>query len=272
MNEHLNHMLHYTEIEMTSGQILCKVGSIDRHWHSFYEMEYIYDGEGIININGNDFEFSSGTVYFVTPNDFHSHTFKRDTIIKTVPFFDFYFEKNSTASNILSSGYKIINLKENDLSWINSIFDRIISRDFEKGPNKSEYYIGLLNVILMEMSLHKNVQLKSNHQNLDPIQHSIHYIHSHFREQLTLESIAYLVGYSPNYFCSEFKKISGMSFKKFLNEQRLKYAVTLLKTTDLSITEVAETSGFNSISYFLKVFNKKFGIPPKVYKKNQAEL
>ena len=57
-----------------------------------------------------------------------------------------------------------------------------------------------------------------------------------------------------------------MTFKQFLTEQRISYAVKLLENTNLSITEIALASGFNSVSYFLNVFKNKFNMSPKEYK------
>jgi len=266
MNEYLNNMLHYINENMNAHAINCKVGNTPTHWHSFYEMEYIYEGEGILHVNGNDFEFSTGTIHFVTPNDFHAYTFTKKTIIKNVSFHDIYFEKNSIASNTMCSGFKIMHLSSEQVEWYNLVFDKILYDENSVTLYKQEYLIHMLNLILIDFARASNMKINSSYHIDDPIQHSAHYIQTHFREQLSLESVANIIALSPNYFCSEFKKATGMTFKKYLNTQRLSYAVKLLKNTDLSITEVAETCGFNSISYFLKVFQNQYNMTPKAYK------
>lgn len=63
----------------------------------------------------------------------------------------------------------------------------------------------------------------------------------------------------------EWKKENDLSLNEYIQKVRLEYAVTLLKTEDKTITEIAYLSGFNSQSYFTKVFKKKYGTAPSEY-------
>ena len=53
-----------------------------------------------------------------------------------------------------------------------------------------------------------------------------------------------------------------MTFTEKLNDLRAEYAKTLLMTTDMTVTAIAESCGFSSAQYFYKVFTKKYGTPP----------
>ena len=70
-------------------------------------------------------------------------------------------------------------------------------------------------------------------------------------------------GYRYSYFSEIFEKIYGQTAVKTVTDLRLKYAKELLITKRYSIKEISELSGFNSISYFSKVFKKNFGVSPK---------
>ena len=64
----------------------------------------------------------------------------------------------------------------------------------------------------------------------------------------------------------------GMTCVDYINEYRLKIATNLLETTDMSIMEIAVKVGVNNISYFNKIFKKKFNLTPKEYRKNLKNI
>ena len=63
MDDYLNFLKYNSDDKIYASSTLCKWDSIKQHWHNFYEIEFICEGEGIININGEDFPFKSGTLH-----------------------------------------------------------------------------------------------------------------------------------------------------------------------------------------------------------------
>ena len=82
------------------------------------------------------------------------------------------------------------------------------------------------------------------------------YISNHFSENLTLEEVASLAGFSKYHFARLFKQYTNSSFYKFLNQKRIEYAKSLLLDPELAVTEVAAQSGFSSLSAFLRMFKQ----------------
>lgn len=80
------------------------------------------------------------------------------------------------------------------------------------------------------------------------------YIHEHCTEDLCLDDIAALAGFSKYHFSRLFKNFTGLSFYKYLNKKRIEQAEKLLVDPALSITEVALQSGFSSLSAFIRMF------------------
>lgn len=80
------------------------------------------------------------------------------------------------------------------------------------------------------------------------------YIIEHFSEDLTLDSIADLSGFSKYHFSRLFKQFTNMSFYKYLNKKRIENAEKLLMDQALTITEVALRCGFSSLSAFIRMF------------------
>ena len=59
-----------------------------------------------------------------------------------------------------------------------------------------------------------------------------------------------------------FKQQMGTGFIEYLNDYRLTMAERLLKSSDASVLEIAEQSGFDNLSYFNRIFKRKYGISP----------
>ena len=80
------------------------------------------------------------------------------------------------------------------------------------------------------------------------------YLNQHCTEDLTLEEVADLAGFSKYHFSRLFKEFAGMPFYKYLNTRRIAYSEKLLLDPEINVTEVAIRSGFNSISAFMRMF------------------
>ena len=61
--------------------------------------------------------------------------------------------------------------------------------------------------------------------------------------------------------------MTAQSFTTFLNERRLNEAAAMLRGIDDTVLAVAESCGFGNLSYFNRVFKKKFGLTPREYRR-----
>ncbi len=85
---------------------------------------------------------------------------------------------------------------------------------------------------------------------------------------VTLEELAVHFGRSRSYISHLFKKLTGRSIRAYCNELKLFSAEKLLRTTEMSVTEIAFESGFEDTSYFVRLFKEKYGYTPYKYKKS----
>ena len=93
------------------------------------------------------------------------------------------------------------------------------------------------------------------------------FIETHFDKPINLNAISQSVHLSPNYFSNYFKSQTGYNVSEYLIKVRMERAKKLLKTTMLSVGEVAEQVGYDDANYFNKLFKSKIGLPPGEYKK-----
>ena len=103
------------------------------------------------------------------------------------------------------------------------------------------------------------------------IEEAIEFINNNFTRQLNLDDIAESVSLSPIYFHHRFKAATGETPHDYLTGLRIKKAVNLLMTTDLSLAQIAYECGFSSQSYFSYVFKKAMNATPREYMRKMYE-
>lgn len=94
------------------------------------------------------------------------------------------------------------------------------------------------------------------------------YIQAHFCEQIRLEDLAKRFSISESYLSRSFKDMIGMGITEYINILRIRRAQELLEDSRLSVAEIARAVGFESASYFGRVFQKHLAIPPRQYRKD----
>ena len=93
------------------------------------------------------------------------------------------------------------------------------------------------------------------------------YIDKNYTDDLSLDTVSGVAGFSKFHFSRLFKQFTDMSFYDYLNQRRVRAAETLLLDPDIPITEIAMRSGFSSISTFNRVFKSFKECTPSEFKK-----
>ncbi|NQX68696.1 response regulator [Paenibacillus alba] len=93
------------------------------------------------------------------------------------------------------------------------------------------------------------------------------YANENFYKDINLNAISKLFYVTPNYVSHLFKKEMGINFTEYISKLRIDYAGTLLQSSDLTIQQVSEKSGFNDYFYFTRIFKKVTGLTPSEFRK-----
>lgn len=96
----------------------------------------------------------------------------------------------------------------------------------------------------------------------------IHYIYNHLNERITIQTLGKVTGLNPCYLSTLFKKETGTTIHRFIQNKRLETARNMLKKSNYSCTEISSLLGFSSQSHFIQCFQKKYRITPAEYQKN----
>jgi AraC-like DNA-binding protein len=93
------------------------------------------------------------------------------------------------------------------------------------------------------------------------------YIQNHYSESISLKQVSDLVFMSESNFCKFFKKATSTTFSDYLNDLRINEACHLLLYSEDTVSKIAQDCGFESLSYFNRVFLRKKQMSPTVFRK-----
>ena len=92
------------------------------------------------------------------------------------------------------------------------------------------------------------------------------YLQYHFHEPVTLEALGHLTELNPQYLSVMFKKETGSSVTEYIRQLRISTAQELLRTTTMSVGQIAETVGYTDPLYFSRIFQKEVHQSPRRYR------
>jgi len=248
------------------------------HQHEEIQLSYIKKGEGSLIVNDNIHSFKTGQIVVLGSNVPHvfksvsqsastSHMltvfFKRDSF--GTDFFE--IEELKTLSRFFKKAGHCFKI-ETPSQHLTLLFEKIFS------ASKLERFLLFLKLLkglqrAESIQLSTGIQSKKYSDNEGQRMAKIYaYSMNHFRDKIALDEIASEVAMTPQAFCRYFKKRTRKTYIEFLNEIRIEEACTFLKKhPEMSITEIAEASGFNNISNFHRKFKALKGMRPLLFRK-----
>lgn len=239
------------------------------HWHERLEIIVVNEGKLCLNIGKDVIVFGAGEMAVIAPRYPHKgYTEEKDTRYDVLMFDvrSFYNETDickEYLAVLLDGGvrFKRVIQEKNVIEC----FENIVEHSEEKSMwIIAEIY--KLIYLLLEYGIEKlnvqNIRDKATEK-------MIKYIEEHFREEMTVESLAKQFGYSKEHFCRKFKEATGLAPMKYLGIYRIEMAEKLLKYSKYSVSEAAEQCGFYDANYFTRRFKAHFGMAPTKYIKKE---
>lgn len=107
---------------------------------------------------------------------------------------------------------------------------------------------------------------RKQEENIEKFIEICNYISAHCSDELNLEAVASMSGFSKFYFSRLFKQFTNVSFYKYVNQKRIEKAAEMLTEPNISITNVALSCGFESLSSFIRMFKIVKGCTPTEFR------
>lgn len=155
-----------------------------------------------------------------------------------------------------------ISMIENGEQWFGKLLQCIEA--LESAPTRDIRETMLENFLQQR----RNAYIQTVPKRSGAIVNAVKYIDEHYREKLSLESLATQLHMNGSYVSELFKKEMGVTINEYINKLRLNHACEQLCFTDYSIGEVAESCGFSDQNYFTRAFKRFLGITPSQYRTN----
>jgi len=270
------------EIEFFVQSNLKNTTACSAHIHKATELLYVREGSFTVTLDGTRYEIyegdliliCSGAIHYVVTGDSPKNSYY---VIKIPPSFFIDFSRHDAGAEYAMRF--ALNRRENKCFWhreeldgseIKRVLDSLIS-EFTQKKYAYEVAIKLKIMELLLTILRHDAPNEAlvNDQTSRLIYSVMNYVQERFAEDIDEKELAKSYGMSYSYFSRSFNRVTGMTFKKYLNRTRIRKAEQLLFSDGCSISEAAITCGYNSISYFIKVYRSVTGKTP--YKALRAE-
>jgi AraC-like DNA-binding protein len=249
------------------------------HIHPEYELTYIVKGNGYRLIGNSHHEFSDDDFVLIGPNLPHTWFGKAvegnkfEAIVIQLPsefvqkIIDFK-ETNHLKSLFEKSKCGIL-FKEQPLDIKKSLINMINSNGIEK-------MLALIS-ILTRISICGTMPISSaiyKYQINEEMEIRINkvcvFLQNNFSNNISLKKVADLIFMTESNFCKFFKKTTSITFSNYLNDLRISAVCKFLINSDDNIKNIAYSCGFESLSYFNRVFLKKKQMTPKEFRINHS--
>lgn len=253
-------------------KIVSKAPLHNMHHHRSYELYYMVKGQREYFIADRFFMIDEADLVLIPKNVFH-RTAGEGGLRFLVHFSEAFLEKWVTPAAIhplLEQLPPVFRGEELQKRQLTDLLNRMLAeytRAQSEGTSTDDRLLaGCLYQVLFTMHYSSNTYIPGN-QTDERITRIVHYINENYDSISDVESIAREFYISKYHLCRFFKKNLGISLITYLNTIKIRNACRMIKEGCTNLTEVAMQCGFNSPSYFCKVFKKEIGISPTDYRR-----
>lgn len=257
------------------------------HWHQDLEFILVIEGNLLIDLGETSFTLQKGQLLFLNTNVLH---FMKTASAQNCTAITIVFDAELVgghAESIYRKQYILPLLSCHNLNYIIfsveiawqkkciDYFKKACTLFLEETPAFLFAIREQLSYICYEIV--ENCQTELSAPAIYPtveyqrIKQLLEYIHTHYHEAISLNTLAIAANISQRECFRCFQTILHTTPMAYITKYRISTAVSLLQNTSLSITEIALSVGFNSSSYFSKIFREHIGVTPFHYRKSNQK-
>ena len=227
-----------------------------------YELVWIVKGRGQIVIQERTTTVAAGDLICFRPGVLHSLAALDE------PYMEFYGVHFTPPPE--TDDLPIPNVMHLEAPYrIEALFREL----YEAHSQKTYFYQWRQNVVLEQIlcELMETAEQKKAPAEAMRIRRVLAYIHEEPCRAFSLEELLRQAGVQKTVFLQSFRRVTGMTPKRYVLALRMAYARELLLETDLSVAAIAEKCGFDDAFYFSRCFRQHFAASPRQYKKEYEE-
>ncbi|MCC8024821.1 MAG: AraC family transcriptional regulator [Clostridium sp.] len=254
------------------------------HWHEELEVIAVKKGYGIVTVDMEPCQVEEGEAVMVFPGQLHGIClWKGDTM----EYENIIFRPSmlmTAEADVCTAGYLMpvfegrlkrpLHIKK-ELEGYGEMMECIGCLDRLSGEKGYGYQLGVKGALFRLMYLAAGAGVLASDEkpskSREKMKRLLDYIETHYGEPIGVEEGAALCYYSNSHFMKYFKQYMGVPFIQYLNDFRLEKAGGFLLETQDSVTSIAQRCGFDNLSYFNRMFRRKYSLSPGEYRKEMGE-
>lgn len=243
------------------------------HYHPEYELTLIKKGHGKRIVGDSHQYFEKNDLVLLgqrLPHTWFTDSEPHESEAVVIQFSEEFFQRFKTLREF-SPVSELINSSQRGIAF--KADDDIITMIQHLPVRDGVYRITDFMVILQKLVTAEKTFLSSeayvisnNTKTQNRINQVCKFVQEHSQEKITIEQMAEMIHVSKSAFCKFFKKVMKTNFSDYLNEIRIANACHWLTSTDKTIKEIALETGFDSLTYFNRIFKKKKKITPTLFR------
>jgi len=256
--------------------------SAETHSHEYIELAYVLEGNGVSVINGKSEPLRKGNFYVIDYNSNHSYISKNEdweliNCLISPQIIDSSFKEGMRFDDAIAAYFFRISgrhldkpaadqLYFDETGEIRVLFEKML-KEYNEGKAGN---IELVRYCIREVLIKIARILGSTNKVSNDIKIAIERINEKCNENISLGDIADEIHCSLPHLSAKFKKETGVTFTKYLQNVRMEKAASLLTATGMPIEQIAEQVGYKDIKTFYLIFKQMTGLTPKEYRKKSS--
>ena len=257
-----------------------KERSYQAHWHTYGEIVLVGPGKTtVFMVNQQRYELAEGDFLLIWPREIHEiiDADREESLI--IQFSNAFMTSLFDLQRIMHFYRNLhvlcIHSHPRLVAELRTIADRMKEIFLASGPDCELRCCMLLMEFMLKLDEHREEfspeitreEAQSDSDTLRRMMTVTDYIKNNLTaDDLSQGTMAGMAGISKDYFSRIFRNVTGMNYSKWLNTVRMEKATELLAEKDMTLTEIAMLSGFQSISSFNRVFRAEKGMAPGEYR------
>ncbi|MCR2803284.1 AraC family transcriptional regulator [Paenibacillus soyae] len=234
--------------------------------------QYTISGQGYLDFEGRSYSLSKGTAFLVKVPSRHRYYYEPHHEPWEILWLNLRGEEANRIWNLVIEQEGPLLKRASGSPLILELWTLLRMIGEEKVTDKyllsAKAYEWMLTLVRTSKEQSKDISITSS----TIVECAKKYMREHYASPITLELLSEHCGINKYHLCRLFQKSIGITPLSYLRERRVEAALSMLRATELPIQEIGRLCGFESPSYFGKVFREYMSMTPKEYRLKKLEF
>lgn len=251
------------------------------HDHLFFELAYVVKGTATHTLNGHQHTLQKGDYFFIDFGSCHSYQNNQNLILINCLFLPEFIDETLQGCrsfqellHVCMLRYYRITLGQN---WADRIYQdtdgkvgRLLQDMVEEFAEKQLGSQEIFRCKLTEIMIHtlrKLIATPTQYSYSSTVNEILRFIDKHYSKPMSLQEFCDANHYNLSYLSRRFKQETGRTFREHVQKVRIEKCCELLSATDMTVSEIAQSVGYEDLQFFHSVFKKLLHMTPREYRK-----